>query len=74
MIAVAEYVNVVGAIDLGGLDLRPLCLLRQPCCCEPGGAQRDRDGCKPNLRHDDSALTLLRAASPVSAAPPCCEL
>jgi hypothetical protein len=51
-----------------------LCLLRQPCCCEPDGAQRDRHGCKPNLRHDDSSLMLLRAASPVSGAPPCCEL
>src|SRR5215475_1246473 len=58
VVAVAEYVDVVGAVDLGGLDLRPLCLLRQPRCCETGDAQRDRHGCEPYLRHDDSSLTL----------------
>jgi len=66
MVAVAEYVDVVGAVDLGGLHLRPLCLLRQPRCCEPGGTQRDRHGCKTNLRHNDSSLVLLGPRRPFS--------
>jgi hypothetical protein len=51
-----------------------LCLLRQPRCCEPGGAQRDRHGCETHLRHDESSLVLLKPRRPVSATPPGCEL
>jgi hypothetical protein len=41
MVAVAEDVDVIGAIDLGGLDLRALRLLRQPRCCKPDNDQDD---------------------------------
>jgi hypothetical protein len=72
MVAVAEYVDVVGAVDLGGLDLRPLCLLRQPAVANPTAlnatamaARRICDMVPPFAS---------RAASPVSAPPPCREL
>src|SRR5262245_28701819 len=70
MIAVAEYVDIVGAVNLGRLDLRPLCLLRQPRCCEPGGAQRDRYRCETNLRHERPPSCFLKQRRPVSVAAP----
>src|SRR5262249_61693582 len=51
MIAVAEDVNVVGAFDLGGLDLRPLLLLRQRSCCKSNRDQGGRHSCKTNPQH-----------------------
>src|SRR5262245_3852768 len=51
MIAVAEDVNVVGAVDLGGLDLRPLLLLRQRSCCKSDRDQGGRHAYKTNPRH-----------------------
>jgi hypothetical protein len=58
MIAIAEDVDVVSALDLCGLNLRSLCLLRQG----GGGAPRyDQGGChscQTNSRHDHSSLLL----------------
>ena len=46
MVAVAEQIDVVGAVDLLGLDLRPLCLLSLRRHGERRGQQRGADGCK----------------------------
>src|SRR3954451_10889825 len=67
MIAIAEDVDVVGALDLRGLDLRSLCLLRQGGGGAPRYDQGGRHSCYTNSRHDHSSLLL---SDRISAARP----
>jgi hypothetical protein len=57
MIAVAKDVDIVGALDLLGLDLRPLRRrrLRKRDTCDPGHDQRGGQSCEMNSRHGHSS-------------------